>query len=129
MSLHIYLAEIPTSKEFLKKNDLSSLSSSLTDELFALSNILLPNLTTNDCYVLILRAGHLSSGNSHVSHCKSYQKESVKTICWDRSFDLSGPNLFPPFGKTVETTSPFRIRILFKSSQLMRLSKSLKTNK
>jgi hypothetical protein len=40
-----YLAEIVSSEELLKKNDLSTLGSSLTDELFTLGDIFLPNTT------------------------------------------------------------------------------------
>ena len=41
-----HLAEIPSSEELLEKNDLSTLGSGLTDELLALGDVLLPNLTS-----------------------------------------------------------------------------------
>lgn len=77
--LLLILAEVPSGEQLLEQNHLSSLGSGLADQLFTLSNILLPHGATGNNSVESLRARHLSSGNSHVSHLTEVLWFSLKS--------------------------------------------------
>ena len=77
--LLLILAEVPSGEQLLQQNHLRSLGSGLTDQLLTLRNILLPHGATGDRPIESLRARHLSSGNSHVSHLTAVLRFSLKS--------------------------------------------------